>query len=467
MSERLVPCRVSRFGEAQKSPAPERHFTRKPWMESTSSSSPSATAATPRVLRPPVLDFSRTDEDLQADCRRVLDFRENLSPVVAIRNHGVDFRGEARRKAAELEAERGAATGACVVLWCAPARPCSERRLLHVALARSLSLLPEPPSIYLRAENRNVEFASHDDSTLIGVDRVGNTEKDLAFRQKVEALSYRCARVLSAGALTKEVLQEKGASLGGRLTLRHYPRGGNGVLGAHVDGNLFTLLWSDRPGLEVLDPEVGSRRKCVCVCVCVCVFLGARACACVRASGGRGPGSFTTPAHRAMPAADANQTQTAVPGGRRAVRPADVLAMGLPSIGPAAGGGEGEEMPPVLREEDWIVVGNGKRGDEAATVAEAATATATATVTAAAAAAAGEAPRDRDLLLTPGLGWHRGTDGGALQRALPVACPVLHRVRVPTSTSGGKRREGEEEGEGEGREERFSLPYLARILEPF
>ena len=27
------------------------------------------------------------------------------------------------------------------------------------------------------------------------------------------------------------------------------------VLGAHVDGNFFTLLWSDQPGLQVLNPD--------------------------------------------------------------------------------------------------------------------------------------------------------------------------------------------------------------------
>ena len=60
---------------------------------------------------PPVLDFSRTDEELQEDCRALLNFRGVLSAVVAIRNHGVDFRGAAMRKAAEAEEEYGVARG--------------------------------------------------------------------------------------------------------------------------------------------------------------------------------------------------------------------------------------------------------------------------------------------------------------------------------------------------------------------
>ena len=334
-------------------------------------------------MRPPVLDFARTDEELQEDCRRLRTFfRGSLSPVLAIRNHGVDFRGAARRKAAELEAERGAAT-----------------------------------------ENRNVEFASAD-----GADNesgVGNAEEDLVFRAKVEALSYRCARVLSGGSLTKEALKESGLSLGGRLTLRHYPLGGNGELGAHVDGNLFTLLWSDRPGLEVLNPIVGVIGGCQWK--------------------DTSPVRHSRPALKMLVDLSLTGSGSKTKGqGRRAVWPSDVLAMGLPTI--SAVSEEGEETAPlVLREEDWILVGNGivrsrDGGDDTAPPTT---------------ASDDESKHDeRDLLLTPGLGWYRGSDGGVLQRELPVACPVLHRVRVPRD-EGGKH------------EERFSLPFLARVLKPF
>ena len=34
------------------------------------------------------------------------------------------------------------------------------------------------------------------------------------------------------------------------LKIRYYPENGPRQLGAHVDGNFITLLWSDRPGLQ-------------------------------------------------------------------------------------------------------------------------------------------------------------------------------------------------------------------------
>lgn len=54
--------------------------------------------------------------------------------------------------------------------------------------------------------------------------------------------------------------QQQGLVLDGRLSLRVYPpvttemQAMGPQLGAHVDGNLFTLLWADQPGLQVLDP---------------------------------------------------------------------------------------------------------------------------------------------------------------------------------------------------------------------
>ena len=52
-----------------------------------------------------------------------------------------------------------------------------------------------------------------------------------------------------------EHLKEKGAAIGGNITVRFYPKGGKGVLGSHVDGvptPFMTFLFSNGQGLEIL-----------------------------------------------------------------------------------------------------------------------------------------------------------------------------------------------------------------------
>ena len=146
----------------------------------------------------------------------------------------------------------------------------------------------------------------------------------------------------------------------------------------------------------------------------------------------------------------------AIPGGRRGIKPSDVLATGLPRIG--AVDANSEACPPVIREEDWILVENGTgsfttTGNAAASHKKDDGTGKRCSTQGPAAACRGENvehARGDIVLLTPGLGWYHGSDGGFLQRALPVDCPVLHRVRIPR---------GEEK-----REERFSLPYLVRVM---
>jgi isopenicillin N synthase-like dioxygenase len=52
-------------------------------------------------------------------------------------------------------------------------------------------------------------------------------------------------------------LESSNQHLDGNLGLRFYPSTGNGQLGAHLDANLFTVLWANGPGLQVPSVEAG------------------------------------------------------------------------------------------------------------------------------------------------------------------------------------------------------------------
>ena len=60
-----------------------------------------------------------------------------------------------------------------------------------------------------------------------------------------------------------EHLKEKGAAIGGNITVRFYPKGGKGVLGSHVDGNFMTFLFSNGQGLEILKDDVSVSPKAI------------------------------------------------------------------------------------------------------------------------------------------------------------------------------------------------------------
>ena len=93
----------------------------------------------------------------------------------------------------------------------------------------------------------------------------------------MRALAARCARILLGDAALAALAAERKA-LDGRLSVRAYrcargpPRGAEGGLGAHVDGNLFTLLWASAEGLQVLALRPADRRA---VCADDVLSLGA------------------------------------------------------------------------------------------------------------------------------------------------------------------------------------------------
>ena len=69
---------------------------------------------------------------------------------------------------------------------------------------------------------------------------------DSEFREDMKRLANRCLSLL---------LDDCDVQLGGKLSVRRYPASQNCQplrLGAHTDGNLFTLLFADSSGLEVV-----------------------------------------------------------------------------------------------------------------------------------------------------------------------------------------------------------------------
>ena len=48
----------------------------------------------------------------------------------------------------------------------------------------------------------------------------------------------------------ENMLEEESKIADANLIIRYYPKSGPRKLGAHVDGNFITVLWSDRPGLQ-------------------------------------------------------------------------------------------------------------------------------------------------------------------------------------------------------------------------
>jgi hypothetical protein len=69
-------------------------------------------------------------------------------------------------------------------------------------------------------------------------------------RNELTALTYRLLAILAGGDADIGQLE-------GRLCLRAYPAQHEETvrLGAHCDATLLTLLWSNAPGLQVMDPE--------------------------------------------------------------------------------------------------------------------------------------------------------------------------------------------------------------------
>ena len=171
-------------------------------------------------MRPPVLDLSLDDETLRPACVEGLD---TMSPMFAIVNHGCE--SKLRDLAASMRTQ--IAKG--------PTTTCAQR--------------------------------AHDiDGELAPVGQ--------SVRECLRGVCLRVLGIVLGDRAVEASLADRGLDLQGRLCMREYPANpaamaaaasSNGVthdgcrsqaprLGAHCDNTLLTLLWSDGPGLEVLDP---------------------------------------------------------------------------------------------------------------------------------------------------------------------------------------------------------------------
>ena len=153
------------------------------------------TAPRPRKIRPQVVDL-RADSEEQIRCKCRAAIEGTLTPMLALRNHGCES-------------------------------VCAD--------------------MATRAR------AHHNTASLAGAQQACELDGPLASlagvaRAELMALTQRLLKILANDA-------ELG-QLEGRLCLRAYPAQHEETvrLGAHCDATLLTLLWSNAPGLQVMDP---------------------------------------------------------------------------------------------------------------------------------------------------------------------------------------------------------------------
>ncbi|KAJ1458200.1 hypothetical protein M885DRAFT_586298 [Pelagophyceae sp. CCMP2097] len=159
----------------------------------------------PRVLdpfEPTVLDLRRPNEELRAHALKAL---QSITPVFCATHHGLD----------------------------GPARAVIRR-------LASTDVDGESCVVFVLSEKAAPQEA-HD------------------LRCKMRSVAQRLASIVCGDGFS-EGLEKRGQKLDGRLSLRVYPAApdSDARLGAHLDANLFTLLWADAPGLEVLDPQTSE-----------------------------------------------------------------------------------------------------------------------------------------------------------------------------------------------------------------
>ena len=81
-----------------------------------------------------------------------------------------------------------------------------------------------------------------------------------ALKQGCREVAGRLCETLFGGQFMAN-LKGRGSTLDGRQSMRYYPGskalGGEGgvALGPHVDNTLFTMLWADGPGLQVISRQ--------------------------------------------------------------------------------------------------------------------------------------------------------------------------------------------------------------------
>ena len=178
-----------------------------------------------RRFVPLTVDFSKLHE-----CRDqiVTAMSGTISPMFAIRNHGLEqYIQDAVHKAAALTHPKGQDPEAVVV-------DADEES----SFTNASSEEPLPVASLLPADTAD------------------------AFQEKCVAVTEEvlvCLLGLADRTELESILQQRGPNgshIGGTGTVRRYPHWGRGVLGAHVDMNLITLLWSNGPGFEVIDPTL-------------------------------------------------------------------------------------------------------------------------------------------------------------------------------------------------------------------
>ena len=167
-------------------------------------------------VHPPLLDLSKPDAELRGTVRAAL--MNTLTPMVGLVNHGCES-----ACAALAEAMRGqiAAAGG---LGEVKEQACQVEGACATAAAELRSCLRD---VCLRA----LSIALDDESI----------DKTLATRG-LDLEGRLCLRVYPS-------LAESSRIVDANVPLR---------LGAHCDSTLLTLLWSDSPGLQVLDPQRAS-----------------------------------------------------------------------------------------------------------------------------------------------------------------------------------------------------------------
>jgi hypothetical protein len=184
--------------EPEPEPEPEPNAERPPQSQSQAPQTQTQTQ-TQRKIRPQVIDL-REDSEVQIRCKCRASLEGTLTPMLALRNHGCES-------------------------------VCAEMAARARAHHQTASL-------------NKAQQACELDGPLAPLADVARAE--------LLALTYRLLGILAEG--------DAGASaalgqLEGRLCLRAYPVQQEETvrLGAHCDATLLTLLWSDAPGLQVMD----------------------------------------------------------------------------------------------------------------------------------------------------------------------------------------------------------------------
>eukprot|EP00928_Gymnodinium_smaydae_P032612 TRINITY_DN23571_c0_g1_i1.p1 TRINITY_DN23571_c0_g1~~TRINITY_DN23571_c0_g1_i1.p1 ORF type:complete len:365 (-),score=62.96 TRINITY_DN23571_c0_g1_i1:159-1253(-) len=167
-----------------------------------------------RAITPTLLDMRRSDAELRS--LAVSSLQDTVSPLFAVQHFGFE---DLLNDAVSLVRERENLDSS------PPSASCS----VYVLRAQD-------------SDSAN-EYYDKEDA------RIRN------FHKEMRELSRRLLRILLGDAALAEI-DANDQYVDGKLSLRFYPGSDTSIrLNAHVDANLFTLLWAGGPGYEVLDPR--------------------------------------------------------------------------------------------------------------------------------------------------------------------------------------------------------------------